>query len=227
MDIIRDGKTYTLTEEEVAMAHAEFVTAFMEKELINSYDMDEQEAKEAAKSAYDLYCEGDGKTEYECIEQAYNEYTNTNTENEDDTESFWSEIRNSYVDDENICYIDAWESSNDNEEGATIAYVDMNTGKVIYVNPLAMKDNYAQSIINETIANAKKIHESDDSLPTKTSINFVKRLWWMFGNVPMDPETENLEEDWLLFPKGTNREEIWGWFEEKFDVSVATDLMHV
>lgn len=213
MDIIRDGKTYTLTEEEVAMAHAEFVTAFMEKELINSYDMDEQEAKEAAKSAYDLYCEGDGK--------------NTNTENEDDTESFWYEIRNSYVDDDNICYIDAWESSNDNEEGAIIAYVDMNTGKVIYVNPLAMKDNYAQSIINETIADAKKIHESDDSLPTKTSINFVKRLWWMFGYVPMDPETENLEEDWLLFPKGTNREEIWSWFEEEFDVSVATDLMHV
>lgn len=227
MDIIRDGKTYTLTEKEVAMAHAEFVTAFMEKELINSYDMDEQEAKNVAKSAYDLYCEGDGKTEYECIEQAYNEYTNTNTENEDDTESFWSEIRNSYVDDENICHIDAWESSNDNEEGSIIAYVDMNTAKVIYINPLAIKDNYAQSIINETIANAKKIHESDDSLPTKISINFVKKLWRWFGYVPMDPETENLEEDWLFFPKGTNREEVWSWFEEEFDVSVATDLMHV
>ena len=23
-----------------------------------------------------------------------------------------------------------------------------------------------------------------------------------------------LDEDWLLFPKGTNRETIWEWFEE-------------
>ncbi len=227
MDIIRDGKTYTLTEEEVAMAHAEFVTAFMEKELINSYDMDEQEAKEAAKSAYDLYCEGDGKTEYECIEQACNEYTNTNTENEDDTESFWSEIRNSYVDDDNICYIDAWKSSDDNEEGSVIAYVDMNAGKVIYVNPLAVHDEYAQSIINETIANARELHRLDTSLPSRTSLNFIKELWMQFGEVPMNPETENLEENWLLFPRGTNREEIWDWFEEEFDVSVATDLMHI
>lgn len=29
------------------------------------------------------------------------------------------------------------------------------------------------------------------------------------------------------FPTGTNREEIWHWFEEQFNISVAKDLMGV
>lgn len=53
----------------------------------------------------------------------------------------------------------------------------------------------------------------------------VKELWNGFGNVPMDPETECIEEAWHGFPAGTNREEIWHWFEETFDVRVA-DLMY-
>ena len=58
MNIVRDGKTYTLTEEEVAMAHAEFVVSFMEDELISSFSLDEGMAKEVARAAYDRYCEG-------------------------------------------------------------------------------------------------------------------------------------------------------------------------
>lgn len=53
----------------------------------------------------------------------------------------------------------------------------------------------------------------------------VKDLWLEFGDVPMDPETECIEEEWNGFPAGTNREEIWHWFEETFGVSVAEDLM--
>ena len=53
MNIVRDGKTYTLTEEEVAMAHAEFVVSFMEDELISSFSLDEGMAKEVARAAYD------------------------------------------------------------------------------------------------------------------------------------------------------------------------------
>lgn len=53
----------------------------------------------------------------------------------------------------------------------------------------------------------------------------VRELWYEFGDVPMDPETECIEESWRGFPKGTHREEIWHWFEETYDVSVA-DLMY-
>lgn len=53
----------------------------------------------------------------------------------------------------------------------------------------------------------------------------VKELWEEFGNVPMNPETEEVEEQWRQFPAGTHREEIWQWFEDSYDISVA-DLIY-
>ena len=53
----------------------------------------------------------------------------------------------------------------------------------------------------------------------------VKELWGKFGDIPMNPETECIEEPFMHFPIGTHREEIWHWFEETFNVSVA-DLMY-
>ena len=50
---------------------------------------------------------------------------------------------------------------------------------------------------------------------------YVSDLWEDFGNVPMDPDTEEIEEPWKHFLPGTHREDIWHWFEEQFDVSVA------
>lgn len=54
---------------------------------------------------------------------------------------------------------------------------------------------------------------------------YIKDLWLEFGDVPMDPDTECIEEKWNEFPAGTHREEIWTWFEETYGVSVAKDLM--
>lgn len=54
---------------------------------------------------------------------------------------------------------------------------------------------------------------------------YVKDLWEDFGKVPMNPETEEIEEPWKHFLPGTHREEIWQWFEEQFYISVAEDLM--
>lgn len=53
----------------------------------------------------------------------------------------------------------------------------------------------------------------------------VKDLWLEFGDIPMNPETECIEVEWRGFPAGTYREEIWSWFEEKFNVRVY-DLMY-
>lgn len=55
----------------------------------------------------------------------------------------------------------------------------------------------------------------------------IKELWLEFGDVPMDPETECIDEPWMDFPKGTFREDIWHWFEDAFHLSVAEDLMHI
>lgn len=41
----------------------------------------------------------------------------------------------------------------------------------------------------------------------------LEKLWLEFGDVPMNPETECIEQDWHNFPAGTHREEIWHWFD--------------
>lgn len=52
----------------------------------------------------------------------------------------------------------------------------------------------------------------------------IKELWLEFGDVPMNPDTEEIEQEWNSFLIGTHREEIWHWFEEQFNISVV-DLM--
>lgn len=58
-----------------------------------------------------------------------------------------------------------------------------------------------------------------------TNKEVAQNLWDRFGGVPMNPETEVIEESWNGFPAGTHREKIWHWFEKIFHVSVADDLM--
>lgn len=57
----------------------------------------------------------------------------------------------------------------------------------------------------------------------------ARALWQDFGTVPIHHDgcldDECLVKDWLLFSAGTHREEVWHWFEEYFDLSVACDLM--
>lgn len=54
----------------------------------------------------------------------------------------------------------------------------------------------------------------------------AERLWESLGNVPVNDEDE-LDEPFLDFPKGTDKFEIWHWFEDTFNLSVAHDLMHL
>lgn len=49
----------------------------------------------------------------------------------------------------------------------------------------------------------------------------LEQLWNEFTDVPMDPETEKMEEPFLHFPAGTNREEIWHWFGERHSKGVV------
>ena len=46
--------------------------------------------------------------------------------------------------------------------------------------------------------------------------------WWRdFADVPMDPETECIEEQFLCFSAGTKREDIWHWFDERHSKGVG------
>lgn len=49
----------------------------------------------------------------------------------------------------------------------------------------------------------------------------LEAFWTQFGAIPMDPETERMEDDFLCFPMGTHREEIWHWFDKRHSKGVA------
>lgn len=51
-----------------------------------------------------------------------------------------------------------------------------------------------------------------------------KRLedaWSRLDDVPMDSESERMEEAFACFPAGTEREEIWHWFDRRHSKGVA------
>lgn len=46
-------------------------------------------------------------------------------------------------------------------------------------------------------------------------------LWDELMDVPMDPITEKIEQPFLHFPKGTDRTDIWHWFDTRHSKGVA------
>lgn len=76
MIIIRDNKEYVLTEEELYDAHKEYIINFFTSVIYFDFGRTSDESLEIAKAAYKMYQRGDGKTEYECIEIANEEYEN-------------------------------------------------------------------------------------------------------------------------------------------------------
>jgi hypothetical protein len=52
----------------------------------------------------------------------------------------------------------------------------------------------------------------------------IEKAWDEFADVPMNPETEEIEEDFMDFPAGTNREEIWHWFDKNHSKGVESLL---
>lgn len=61
--------------------------------------------------------------------------------------------------------------------------------------------------------------EEIDTLRERDKI--LEDLWAEFGDVPMNPETECMEQPFLGFPVGTHREDIWHWFDERHSKGVA------
>ena len=61
--------------------------------------------------------------------------------------------------------------------------------------------------------------EEIDTLRERDKI--LEDLWTEFGDVPMNPETECMEQPFLGFPAGTHREDIWHWFDERHSKGVT------
>lgn len=58
--------------------------------------------------------------------------------------------------------------------------------------------------------------------PTLRDRDFeLERLWESFADIPMNPETECIEERFLHFEPGTDRKDIWHWFDARHSKGVA------
>lgn len=67
----------------------------------------------------------------------------------------------------------------------------------------------------------QQLYNSSALIPLSTRDRELEELWDEFADVPMNPETEEMEEPFLHFPAGTNREEIWRWFDERHSKGVV------
>lgn len=47
----------------------------------------------------------------------------------------------------------------------------------------------------------------------------LEKLWKLFGDVAID-DADAILEEFLGFPEGTNRFEIWHWFDERYSRGV-------
>ncbi len=51
----------------------------------------------------------------------------------------------------------------------------------------------------------------------------LRNLWYAFTDISIDEE-ECIDEDFYIWPKGTDRFEIWHWFDESFPNGVQEML---
>jgi len=57
------------------------------------------------------------------------------------------------------------------------------------------------------------------------NIEKAKKLWEELGDIHVNDNLE-IEKAFLHFEMGTDCTDIWHWFEDEFDLSVAEDLMY-
>lgn len=55
----------------------------------------------------------------------------------------------------------------------------------------------------------------------------LEELWGELADVPVDPETEKLEAPYLHFPVGTDKFDVWKWFDERHSKGVRYLLYRV
>ena len=53
------------------------------------------------------------------------------------------------------------------------------------------------------------------------SDRLIENMWMIFGDIEYDPESETILEDFLDFPAGTWREDVWHWFDHAYSTGVA------
>ena len=87
----------------------------------------------------------------------------------------------------------------------------------------------------DVLGSDDKIHKYSSQIQFSSEVESIKRrfiltfealknLWEEFADVPIDKD-ECIEENFHIWEKGTNRYEIWHWFDDRLPNGLAKDLM--
>lgn len=66
---------------------------------------------------------------------------------------------------------------------------------------------------------------ADSEQLEEITLKAIKDCWYDLGEVAMTTDGTILEE-FLHFDIGTDKQEIWNWFEDTFDINVIEDLIY-
>jgi hypothetical protein len=123
------------------------------------------------------------------------------------TKSPWKEIRNDYTDSaEGLTYIDAWTSPDDDEDGRTIATIDLD-GNVTYKDERAKTDKGAQEAIREILnRNEDKKQELVDAVYNQIKKDLEEGDGTVLESLLKEIATTSLlqslpENNWKDFPE--------------------------
>lgn len=80
----------------------------------------------------------------------------------------------------------------------------------LYNSNILTSTDYA--VLDEVINGVEPLRDRDE---------YLEELWAELEDVPMDLETERIEQEFFGWPTGTKREEIWHWFDKRHSKGIA------
>ncbi|MBO6307322.1 MAG: hypothetical protein J6N70_00500 [Oribacterium sp.] len=132
-----------IREDRMAREHRAFVKAWMSLCLQDDFDMTEKDADNLATVCYDTYCQGDGLTEYEAVQQTYDE---TKEEELTALESMAEQYHGAIFGELELCYgpdnIEVREYREDQQCANTVATVSRGCLTSEDVSELAVKHSW-------------------------------------------------------------------------------------
>lgn len=98
--------------------------------------------------------------------------------------------------------------------------------QTIYPDPLSELNQQFDSDSDAwySLVNNRLTQNIGEHWSIESPLECAKHLWRILGDIPIDDD-EEIEEQFLTFEVGTDRYEIWSWFEYYFNLSVHEDLM--
>ena len=71
-------------------------------------------------------------------------------------------------------------------------------------------------LILERIENMKSQKEID---------NFLSALWDEFSNVPVDEDTDTIDDSFYIWEIGTDKSDVWHWLDDNHSLGLAVGFM--